>query len=115
MHGKNRSARHFGKVFLKASASRRHGNFFPARQIYDGDRIRSSHSFDEFNQLPINIRFALKELYNRKAGDTVIIQEDTGKPHIIKKGFAWAATANIKSDKHKERFELDGAESRIFQ
>jgi len=70
---------------------------------------------DEFNQLPTNMRFAFKELYNRKPGDEIRVQEDSGVTHTIKEGFAWAATANIKSGKHKERFDLDGAESRVFE
>ena len=68
--------------------------------------------FDEFNKL--DNRFQLKELYNRRPGQEVVIQEDTGKPHKIQEGFVFAATANLKSEKYKERFELDGAESRVF-
>ena len=104
----------FGKVLLKASASGATETFFQPGRYTTAIESGIPILFDEFNQLPTNIRFSLKELYNKKAGDSIIIQEDTGKPHIIKKGFAWATTANIKSDKHKERFELDGAESRVF-
>ena len=70
--------------------------------------------FDEFNLLDPKVRLALKELYNRKAGDSIVIQEDTGHKHIIQEGFFFGATANIKSERHKERFELDAAESRVF-
>lgn len=104
----------FGKVLLKTGALGSTETFFQPGRYTAAIESGAPVLFDEFNQLPTNTRFALKELYNRKAGDEIIIQEDTGKPHIIKKGFAWAATANIKSDKHKERFELDGAESRVF-
>lgn len=71
--------------------------------------------FDEFNLLEPKTRLQLKELYNRKPGDSVTVQEDTGKPHKIQEGFGFGATANIKSEKHKERFELDPAESRVFE
>lgn len=104
----------FGKVLLKAGALGSTETFFQPGRYTAAIESGVPVLFDEFNQLPTNTRFALKELYNRKSGDEVIIQEDTGKPHIIKKGFAWAATANVKSDKHKERFELDGAESRVL-
>lgn len=104
----------FGKVLLKTGISGSTETFFQPGRYAAAIESGIPILFDEFNQLPTNTRFALKELYNRKAGDQVIIQEDTGKPHIIKKGFAWAASANIKSDKYKERFDLDGAESRVF-
>ncbi len=104
----------FGKTLLKSSESGGTETFFqPGRYTTAIDRGKPI-LMDEFNQLPTNMRFSLKELYNRKAGDHVVIQEDTGKPHEIKRGFAWGATANIKSGKHKERFDLDGAESRVF-
>ncbi|MEK7529912.1 MAG: AAA family ATPase [Patescibacteria group bacterium] len=69
---------------------------------------------DEFNLLETKIRFGLKELYNRRPGDEVKIQEDSGLAHIIQDGFVIGATANIKGTKHKERFELDSAEARVF-
>lgn len=70
---------------------------------------------DEMNRLSHDARLSLKELYNRKPGDPVTIQEDSGREHIIQEGFAIGATANLKSEKHKERFELDNAESRVFK
>lgn len=104
----------FGKILLKANQAGGTETFFqPGRYLSAIDK-GAPVLFDEFNQLPTNTRFALKELYNRRPGDEITIQEDTGKPHKIKNGFAFAATANIKSEKHKERFELDGAESRVF-
>ena len=38
---------------------------------------------DEFNLLETKIRFGLKELYNRRPGDEIKIQEDSGLAHII--------------------------------
>src|SRR3989338_5642834 len=103
----------FGKTLLRAKGEGTETFFQPGRYTTAIDR-GVPLLMDEFNQLPTNMRFAFKELYNRKPGEEIRVQEDSGVTHEIKEGFAWAATANIKSGKHKERFDLDGAESRVF-
>lgn len=68
---------------------------------------------DEFNNMPLNMRMAYKLYYGFKAGrDEVVLQEDSGKAHPIRQGYAFVATANLKDDRHKERFKLDPAELR---
>lgn len=69
---------------------------------------------DEFNNMPLNMRFALKEIYNRKEGDKIIIQTDSGEAIPVPANFTFLASANLKGDKHKDRFELDDAEIRIY-
>lgn len=104
----------FGKMLLRATKDGGTETYFqPGRYtaaIDEGVPV----VFDEFNTLDPKMRIGLKAYYNRKPGDTVIIQQDTGKKHTIKYGFGFAATANIKSTKHGERFELDAAETRVF-
>lgn len=63
----------FGKVLLKAGASGATETFFQPGRYTAAIESGIPILFDEFNQLPTNTRFALKELYNRKAGDEVII------------------------------------------
>ena len=104
----------FGKSLLRASGGATETYYQPGRYVSAIDSGRPV-VFDEFNLLEPKSRLQLKELYNRKPGDTVVIQEDTGKPHRIQEGFGFAATANIKGEKHKERFELDPAETRVFE
>ena len=103
----------FGKTLLRAKGYATETFFQPGRYV---SAINKGVPliFDEFNLLDPKVRLALKELYNRKAGDSIVIQEDTGHKHIIQEGFSFGATANIKSERHKERFELDAAESRVF-
>ena len=106
----------FGKMLLrKEDTSEATETYFQSGRYTTAIDEGKLLIFDEFNQLPTNMRFAMKELYNRKEGDEVTIQEDTGKSHIIKQGFGFAATANLKSKRYKERFEFDSAESRIFE
>ncbi|MEK7535867.1 MAG: AAA family ATPase [Patescibacteria group bacterium] len=105
----------FGKTLLKATPEGGTETFFQLGRYTAAIDAGVPLVVDEFNLLDLKVRFQLKELYNRKPGDEVVIQEDTGTPHRIKEGFAFAATANLKSDKHKERFDLDPAESRVFE
>ena len=69
---------------------------------------------DEFDLLDTNTRLRLKALYNFRPGDEYTVQEDTSYKIRIKEGFCIGATANIKSEKHKERFALDPAENRVW-
>lgn len=105
----------FGKSLLRATPSGATETYFQpgayVRAIDKGVPL----IYDEFNLLDTKTRFQNKELYNRKPGDKVTIQEDTGYVHEIQEGFKFGATANVKSEKYKERFELDPAESRVFE
>lgn len=105
----------FGKMLLKATPAGGTETYFQPGRYTTAINKGKPLVFDEFNLLDPKVRFQLKELYNRKAGDQIIIQEDTGKQYAIKEGFSFGATANIKSEKHKERFELDAAETRVFE
>jgi len=105
----------FGKTLLKSTPEGGTETFFQLGRYTAAIDAGVPLVVDEFNLLDLKVRFQLKELYNRKPGDEVVIQEDTGTPHRIKEGFAFAATANLKSDKYKERFDLDPAESRVFE
>ena len=104
----------FGKMGLKATPEGGTETFFQPGVYIDAVDQGMPFIIDEFNMLETKIRFGLKELYNRRPGQPVVVQEDSGKPHVIQDGFVIGATANVKSEKHKERFELDAAESRVF-
>ncbi|MCC6934428.1 MAG: AAA family ATPase [Candidatus Yanofskybacteria bacterium] len=67
---------------------------------------------DEFNQIDPQVRFVLKELYNRRPGDCV--QVPNNGTHCIEDGFAIIVTANLGSRYEKARFPLDDAEERVF-
>lgn len=71
--------------------------------------------FDEFNAIETNTRLRLKALYNYKPGEVYYAQEDSGEDIDIHYGYHIGATANIKGEKHKERFDLDQAENRVFK
>ncbi len=104
----------FGKMGLKAAKDGATETVFQPGVYVQSIDEGMPCVFDEFNLLETKIRFGMKELYNRQVGDTVTIQEDSGLAHKIQEGFVFGATANIKSAKHKERFELDPAEARVF-
>lgn len=104
----------FGKVLLRGDKSGSTDTYFQPGRYTSAVEKAIPVVFDEFNQLPTNIRFQLKELYNRKQGDKITVQEDSGKLYTIPQGFAFGATANMKSEKHKDRFDFDPAELRVF-
>ena len=104
----------FGKMGLKATKEGGTETFFQPGVYTDAIDQGMPFIIDEFNLLETKIRFGLKELYNRRPGDSVTVQEDSGEPHVIQEGFVFGATANVKGEKYKERFELDPAESRVF-
>jgi len=68
---------------------------------------------DEFDVVDQRARFQLKKLYNHRPGDSVTIPR-VGKKLTIQEGYGLVATANLKSEKHRERLELDPAEARVF-
>jgi energy-coupling factor transporter ATP-binding protein EcfA2 len=105
----------FGKMLLRATPEGGTETYFQPGRYTAAIDADVPFIADEFNMVDLKVRFQFKELYNRRAGDDVVIQEDTGKSHKIGSRFAIAATANLKNDKYKERFELDPAESRVFE
>ncbi|MBP9863907.1 AAA family ATPase [Patescibacteria group bacterium] len=104
----------FGKMGLRATPEGGTETFFQPGVYTDAIDNGMPFIIDEFNMLETKIRFGLKEFYNRRPGQSVVMQEDSGKAHVIQEGFVIGATANVKGDKHKERFELDAAETRVF-
>lgn len=68
--------------------------------------------FDEINLVSNKINMALKAAANRQSGEPVDIPRN-GKV-MRADGYAMGATMNVKSEKHKDRFELDPAVARIF-
>src|SRR3989344_9003965 len=70
--------------------------------------------FDEINNMEGAQRLGLKEFFNVRPGNIVSLQEDSGKPHEVKKGFTVIATGNLKGEKHKTREELGTEEARVF-
>lgn len=104
----------FGKMGLRATPEGGTETFFQPGVYTDAIDNGMPFIIDEINMLETKIRFGLKELYNRIAGQSVALQEDSGKAHVIQEGFVIGATANVKGEKHKERFELDAAETRVF-
>lgn len=104
----------FGKILLREGEQGGTVTYFQHGRYTNAITRGVPLVMDEFNQLETPIRFGLKELYNRGPGSTVTIQENSGHDYPVKPGFAFAATSNLKSGRHKERFELDAAESRVF-
>ncbi|MDB4984716.1 MAG: hypothetical protein JWM20_895 [Patescibacteria group bacterium] len=79
------------------------------RAMKDGNLL----ILDEMNQIETKVRFALKPFYRYSGvrGGEVSVE---GVNYPVNDGFLIAATANLKSEKHKDRFDLDAAESRVF-
>jgi len=70
---------------------------------------------DEFNLIDRSTRLRLKSVYNYHSGDPFSFQEDSaGRYDDCQKGFVWAATANVKSERYAERLDFDATEKRIF-
>jgi hypothetical protein len=70
---------------------------------------------DEFNLIDRPTRLRLKSVYNYRSGEPFSFQEDSaGRYDNCKKGFVWAATANVKSERYAERLDFDATEMRIF-
>ena len=67
---------------------------------------------DEFNQIDPQVRFVLKEIYNRRPGDCIPVPNN--ETHCIKEGFAIITTANLGARYESARFPLDDAEERVF-
>jgi MoxR-like ATPase len=68
--------------------------------------------FDEFNELDPRFRQVLKALYNAKPGDMVNVPGN-GKVRVAE-GFFTVMTANLKSEKYKEKGALEPQEARVF-
>jgi len=67
---------------------------------------------DEANLIEPRLRMVLKRIYNAKPGQEIAIAGD-GKVKV-KEGFGLIMTANLKSEKHTERFDFDEAEKRTM-
>lgn len=105
----------FGKPGgMKASAEGGMDVYFTPAGFTVGMKEGLPVILDEFDLLDTNTRLRLKALYNFRPGDEYTVQEDTSYKIKIKEGFCIGATANIKSEKHKERFALDPAENRVW-
>lgn len=68
---------------------------------------------DEFNELDPRGRQMLKYLYNARPGDMVDIPGN-GKIRMAE-GFGLILTANLRSEKYREKGELEPQEARVFQ
>lgn len=85
----------------------------PLTRAIDRDR---PFLFDEINAVPDNrVLMRLKTDLNVGPGQSVTIQEENGVLHKVGDGFAIGATANVKSEKHPDRKELDPAIVRMFE
>lgn len=69
---------------------------------------------DEYNRIPGGIRFGLKKHFKTTSGETINLPQDGGIEHTVAEGYGLVVTANLQSDKHKEREALDNAEAREF-
>jgi MoxR-like ATPase len=67
---------------------------------------------DEANLIETRLRMILKRIYNVKPGQEVPVAGD-GKI-LVAPGFCLIFTANLKSEKHTERFDFDEAEKRTM-
>ncbi len=70
---------------------------------------------DEINVIPNKMLMRMKADLNARPGQSITIQEENGKLHRVGTGFVVGATANVKSEKHPEREELDPAIVRMFR
>lgn len=71
--------------------------------------------YDEMDASPNQANIALKTLLNDGPGDTVSVQMDSDKKFFIGPNYSFTGTANVKSDKHQTRFEIDPAIVRILE
>ncbi|MFA5021275.1 MAG: hypothetical protein WC517_04425 [Patescibacteria group bacterium] len=67
---------------------------------------------DEANLIEPRLRMVLKRIYNAKPGNEIPLAGD-GKIKVAA-GFCLIFTANLKSEKHTERFDFDEAEKRVM-
>lgn len=70
---------------------------------------------DEINIIPNKVVMRMKADLNARPGQTITIQEENGVQHKVGKGFVVGAAANVKSEKHPDREEIDPAISRMFE
>ena len=67
---------------------------------------------DEANLIEPRLRMVLKRIYNAKPGDHIAIAGD-GQATVAH-GFCIIMTANLKGEKHTERYDFDEAEKRVM-
>lgn len=68
---------------------------------------------DEINLVPHEMQGIFNEIFQLRVGD-IWTHPITGEKIEIKKGFVIIATANLKSERYKQRYELDVATLRRF-
>lgn len=68
---------------------------------------------DEINLVPHEMQGIFNEIFQLRVGD-IWEHPITGEKIEIEKGFVIMATANLKSERHKQRYELDVATLRRF-
>jgi len=69
---------------------------------------------DEIDMIPGDVLFRIKHLFSLRAGQQYSPQEDSGQRHTLQTTNI-IATANIKSEKHPDRQEMDSAIIRLFE
>lgn len=71
--------------------------------------------YDEIDASPNEANIALKTILNDGPGDAVSVQMDSSEKFVIGPNYSFTATANVKSEKHTTRFEIDPAIVRVLE
>ena len=71
--------------------------------------------YDEIDASPNEVNMAIKTLLNDGPGDEVTIDMDSNERIKIGPNYSFTATANVKSEKHSTRFEVDPAIVRVLE
>lgn len=71
--------------------------------------------YDEMDAAPNEANIAIKTLLNDGPGDKIGLQMDSQDEFVIGSNYSFTGTANVKSEKHSTRFEIDPAIVRILE
>lgn len=121
------SGRYLSKepVLLSASEQAKESQFFGARTLKAGETAFEYGAIptamkegrplilDEINLIPHEFAGILNDIFQKRVGD--VFEHPVTKEKItIREGFVILATANLKSERYKGRYELDVATLRRF-
>ena len=81
----------------------------------NGNLTGAPFLYDEIDASPNEANIALKTILNDGPGNAVSVQMDSSEKFVIGPNYSFTATANVKSEKHTTRFEIDPAIVRVLE
>jgi len=108
IHEQVKESQLMGRTTLKDGATE-----FIYSEFIKGMKEGKPIILDEINLMPHEFQGIFNELLQLRVGDSWI-HPTTGEKIELKRGFAIMATANLKSERYKQRYELDIATLRRF-